>query len=729
MNKKYLLCLGLTPILSLAPSHAEDVQTEKARSIVNKPNVLFIIMDDMSDWVGMLSGHNQVISPHLNRLSERGINFTNAYTVVPLSNPSRAALLTGIPAHVSGVYHNENVLSNFPIVNNSVFMPQHFKNNGYKTVMSGKILHTKPSTTVLENMWDDMTNMDGGYGPWIQNQSLPPELQLQWRNYEAWTGPDTDFPDVVNSNKIINYLGQSHEQPFFAAMGFYRPHTPYTAPKRYFDLYNVDSIQLPEIRNDDLDDLPPYAINNFLRDQSFVKNLYSTDNCAQQLVKAYLACVSFADDRIGKILDTLDASPYADNTLIVVIGDNGHHHGEKNHWNKSTLWREACHVPMLIVPPKNITGIVRGVTCTTPVSLIDLYPTLIEMCNLTEVPNQLAGISLTPLIENVEASRDVPALSTYLPGNFAVHQQQWNYIRYANGATELYNLATDEDEFHNLAGLSAYQYMTDSLDQFVPTEWYTVPTAPVVSSISEDFSTSAWDAELKRLNPGYTKPAIEATFNAINNTERYFDKYLMKGDMKTNAGTPNCVLDGVVHGNATAALAFRLKNDSSGFLELPPMENAGTLSLHVRSGVTDITGYLSLQQWVNMEWVTIAYLTIQGRNAYSQTAIDEIITYPLNINSEVRLRIRGGNRFTQIFRFDVTPYSALGLHQHPASLITLQGRSLSVPHPMKVMVYNTMGVLVFQENIEKETMLPDYIEEGIYIAVTEAGTQKIFICK
>lgn len=722
MYKELYICLGLTPLLPMQNALAENKNVE-----VEKPNVLFIIMDDMCDWASMLGGHNQVISPNLQRLADRGINFANAYTVTPLSNPSRAALLTGIPSFVSGVYNNNHELSDYPIVNNSLFMPQHFKNNGYKTIMSGKVFHTKPSATVLNNMWDDMTNMDGGYGPWIQNQSLPPDLQLKWRNYEAWKGPDTDFPDVKNSNKIIQYLGQSHEKPFFAAMGFYRPHTPYTAPKRYFDLYDISTIQLPDIDPNDLDDLPAYAISNFLNDQEWVKKLFATGSYAKEMVRAYLACVSFTDDRIGKILDTLEASPYANNTLIVVIGDNGHHHGDKNHWGKSTLWREASHVPMVIVPPMSNTSIQRGVTCNTPVSLLDLYPTLIEMCELPTVPNQLAGISLTPLIENTQSARHMPAVTNYLPGNFVVHQQQWNYIRYANGAQELYNLESDENEFQNLAGKNAYQYMLDSLDQYVPKSWYTGTPEVVVNSISEDFSSTAWDTEFKRLNPTYTRPAIEATFDNINNTDLYFGKYRLKGALKTNAGSPNCLDDNIMHGDFTATLGFRLKNDSSGFLELPPMENAGTLSLHLRSGVTDISGYLTLQQFNGVEWENMAILTTKGRNAYAQNAVDEIISFPVNINEQVKLRIRGGNRFTQIFRFDVTPYSTSGLNKRPAPLITLQGRNIRVPSPMSISIFNTMGVLLYQEKIETEMELPASFGNGIYFIQSEFGTQKIFI--
>jgi len=376
METKKILLFGLGSCVATASVQGET----KKEQVDQKPNVLFIIMDDMCDWAKYLDGNNQVISPNLDRLAARGVSFSNAYTAVPLSNPSRCAMLTGIQPFVTGVYNNDVEISNFPVANNSVFMPQHFKNNGYTTICSGKIFHSKPSIDVLTNMWDDMTNIDGGYGPFVKNSLLPANLQEKWRNYEAWTGPDTDFPDVVNSQKIINFIGQAHDKPFFAAMGFYRPHNPYTAPKRYFDMYDLSQIKRPEIIANDLSDIPAYAIDNFITADG-IKNhqlLSQTGNCWEQLVRAYLACISFTDDRVGLILDALDKSPYADNTLIVLIGDNGFHHGEKERWGKSALWREACHVPFIIIPPKGDTRISNG-TCSSTVNLIDLYPTLIDI--------------------------------------------------------------------------------------------------------------------------------------------------------------------------------------------------------------------------------------------------------------------------------------------------------------------------------------------------------------
>ncbi len=434
-----------------------------------KPNVLFIIMDDMNDWAHYLAGNNQVKTPNLDRLAARGVSFSHAYTSVPLCNPSRTAMLSGIQPFVTGVYNNRQPIPESKVADQCLWMPQHFRNNGYKTLVAGKIYHTKPSPDVMRKMWDDMTNIDGGYGPFVRNPNLPEELRGQWQDFEAWTGPDTDFPDVVNSQKVIDFLGQNHDQPFFVAMGFYRPHTPWTAPKRYFEMYNTEEIRRPVTLPNDLDDIPSYAIDQFIGRRQIEKQqlLEKNGNYWEQMIRAYLACVSFADDRIGMILDVLDRSAYADNTIIVLVGDNGYHHGEKERWGKSALWREACHVPLIIAGARSDTRLNHG-KCEAVVSSLDIYPTLVEACRLPEIKSQLAGCSLVPLLENVTAEWTKPCITSFLPGNFTLHAGKWNFIRYADGSRELYNIDEDENEFVNLAGKPEYKSVADSLDTCPP---------------------------------------------------------------------------------------------------------------------------------------------------------------------------------------------------------------------------------------------------------------------
>lgn len=462
-----MLGCGMGFLFTMGPVPAQDQKQQ-----IRKPNVLYIIMDDMNDWARYLGGNNQARTPNLDRLASRGVCFTNAYTAVPLSNPSRTAMLTGMHPSVTGIYNNNNPIAGSTVANNSLMMPQLFRNNGYYTLIAGKIFHTKPSADVMKNMWDDMTHIDGGYGPFPKKSPEAGDQQKRWQNLEPWEGPDTDFPDVVNSQKVIDFLGKKHDKPFFVAMGFYRPHTPWTAPKRYFDLYDLDKIKRPQTIPDDLADVPAYAIDYFIgeRQREMQRSLSSTGNNWEKSVRAYLACVSFADDRIGMILDALDKSPYADNTIIVLVGDNGFHHGEKERWGKSALWREACHVPLIFVTPEGKQGL-KKYKCESTVSSIDIYPTLVEACNLPEVGNQLAGNSLMPLLASKGLKWDKPSVTTFLPGNFAIHVNEWNFIRYADGSTELYNIADDEDEFVNLALKPEFRTVADSLSSFVPKSW------------------------------------------------------------------------------------------------------------------------------------------------------------------------------------------------------------------------------------------------------------------
>lgn len=432
-----------------------------------RPNVLFILLDDMCDWAHYLGGNTQAVTPNLDRLAARGVAFTNAYAAVPFSNPSRTALLTGLFPSTTGVYQNTHEMDDSEAVRTATLLPEHFHDNGYRTVWAGKIFHTRPGEERLEKMWDDMRWRDGGYGPWMKHMERPPQ-GMDWRGYEAWEGPDTDFPDIVNSGHIVEFLQQEHDKPFFAAMGIYRPHAPYTVPARFYDMYDPDGIELPQVPDDDLDDLPPYALATFYPPVCDVRRelpRWREDGTWRNLVRAYLASVTFADYVVGKLLDALEASPHADNTIVVLLGDNGFHQGQKQRFSKMSLWREACHVPLIVALPGS-----SGAAVQSPVSLLDIYPTLSSLCGLT-APAGLEGHDLAPLVKNPSMLWDKPCLSNYIRGNCTVHYKNWNYIRYADGSEELYDTAADEDEHHNLAGKPEHRTLMQSLRQHIPTQW------------------------------------------------------------------------------------------------------------------------------------------------------------------------------------------------------------------------------------------------------------------
>lgn len=457
---KYMV-LGMLGCTSATDINAELPPQEETK---DQPNVLFIIMDDMCDWAHYLGGNNQVITPNLDRLAARGVTFSNAYATVPFSNPSRSSMLTGLTPMTTGIYQNNHEMQASPEAMASVMMPEHFHNNGYHTLWSGKIFHNRPDEKRLANMWDDRKTSDGGYGPWMKYSERPAK-GTDWKGYEAWDGPDTDFPDIVNSQYVIDFFGKKHKKPFFVAMGLYRPHAPYVVPKRFFDMYNPNDIQLPEVPEDDIDDLPQYALNTFYQQVCSVRGLlpeWRENGTWKRIVHAYLASITFSDYVIGNILDALDKSPYADNTIIVLVGDNGFHMGQKERFSKLSLWRESCHVPMIIAAPESVSAKVD-----TPVSLLDVYPTLVSMCDLPKI-SALEGNDLKPLVTNPSMDWDKPCISNYIRGNYTVHYKNWNYIHYQDGSGELYNIAEDENEFDNLYQKEEYKGLIKQLQKYVP---------------------------------------------------------------------------------------------------------------------------------------------------------------------------------------------------------------------------------------------------------------------
>ena len=487
-----VLCLGLLSCTAAStdkPAEPSPSTGDDGNKPLEKPNVLFIILDDMNDWAHYLGGNSQAITPNLDRLATQGIWFSNAYTAVPLSNPSRAAMLTGLPSTVTGIYQNTHELQSSPAAVASTYMPEHFHNNGYYTLWAGKVFHNRPSEQRLAAMWDDQQFRDGGYGPWPDG--IVPTDDIDWREFEAYTGPDTDMPDVVNSRHVVEFLGQPHDKPFFVAMGIYRPHTPYTVPKRYFDLYNLDSIIVPELPSDDLDDIPQYPKNNYYPAANDLRTLlpeWKSSGYWKEIVRAYLASVTFADDMVGNILNALKASAYANNTIVILVGDNGFHLGQKQRFGKVALWREACHVPFIVSIPSGAKAKV-----TAPVSLIDIYPTLVSLCGLPKI-SALYGDDLSPLLNNPSMEWDKPCWSNYIAGNFVVHYRNWNYIRYKNYATvanshELYNIDQDEDELHNAADDAANAQLIRQIEPYIPTSW----ADPVSSNASAVQQSSPMD--------------------------------------------------------------------------------------------------------------------------------------------------------------------------------------------------------------------------------------------
>jgi arylsulfatase A-like enzyme len=428
----------------------------------DRHNVLFIAVDDLNDWIGCLGGHPDVKTPNFDRLARKGVLFTNAHCAAPLCNPSRAALMTGIRPSTSGVYDNNQPMRNAPAAANAVSIPQHFKAHGYRAVGGGKIYHggfPDPQS------WHE-------YFP-SQQQNKPPDpvpakrpangipntAQFDWAPLQV---ADREMGDSKVADWAAGELGKKQDKPFFLACGIFRPHLPWYVPEKYFDLYPLEKVTLPLIKEDDLDDVPPIG-KKMARAEGDHRKVIEYKQW-RKAVQAYLASISFADATLGRVLDALEAGPHAKNTTTVLWSDHGWHLGEKLHWRKFALWEEATHNVLMV----SSSGLTRpGGRCARPVSLMDVYPTLIDVCGLKPRP-ELEGVSLMPLLKNPSAKWERPALTTFQRGNHSVRSERWRYTRYHDGAEELYDHSNDELEWNNLAGKPELATVKQELGRWLP---------------------------------------------------------------------------------------------------------------------------------------------------------------------------------------------------------------------------------------------------------------------
>jgi arylsulfatase A-like enzyme len=427
-----------------------------------KPNVLFIAIDDLNDWIGCLGGHPQAKTPNLDRLAAMGTLFTNAHCAAPLCNPSRAALMTGIRPSSSGVYTNNQPWRKSKALANAVTLPQHFAAHGYRSIGSGKIFHDGYPDAAS---WDEFYPSKAKQKP---ADPLPPRASMNGLraanlDWAPLTVADESMGDYQVVDWVIQQMNAKPEQPLFLACGIYKPHLPWHVPQKYFDLFPLDSIVLPKINGDDLDDVPPIG-RKFAKPETDHK-LITEAGQWKQAVQAYLACIAFADAQLGRLLDAYDKSAFKQNSVIVLWSDHGWHLGEKLHWRKFSLWEEATHNVLMVVAP----GLTKpGSRCDRTVSLMDIYPTLVDLCGLPPRAG-LEGVSLRPLLANAKAAWDRPAVTTYFRNNHSVRTEEWRYIRYEDGTEELYDRKKDPLEWKNLAADAKLAPVKQKLAQWLPT--------------------------------------------------------------------------------------------------------------------------------------------------------------------------------------------------------------------------------------------------------------------
>lgn len=507
------------------------------QAVPKRPNVLVIVADDLNDNISGLGEEIQAFTPNMDRLRDEAVSFTNAHSNVPLCNPSRASFWSGLYPHTTGFFgydQQENTWWTFPVLKDATMLFTHFQRNGYNVHGTGKIYHRSiGAKRVIDSR---RYGIEPSFGPFAYNGNVRvahPGLKEPYRSsfalrsfaplsdvpviaadpeegipgYHGWWDQgesfryaDEDDRDLMVDERsaewAVDVLQQDHSEPFFLTVGFMRPHRPQVAPKKYFDLYPPESISLPPYLKDDLSDVPEVLwkdIENMEKNKGFgdfqdLMAAYEGEKGWKLWLQSYLACVSFVDAQLGKVLDALNQSPYKDNTIVIFTSDHGYHMGEKDYMFKLSVWEESTRVPLIIRVP-GLTDQQKEVT--HPVSLIDLYPTVTDLTGISMHPNkskggpELDGYSLRPFLEDPDdAEWDGPSVALSViygsrkpedhlalnePGkperqHFTVRSERYKYTLTNTGQEELYDIANDPHEWKNLAGNPQYDSVKSELN-------------------------------------------------------------------------------------------------------------------------------------------------------------------------------------------------------------------------------------------------------------------------
>ncbi|NRB73227.1 MAG: sulfatase [Verrucomicrobiales bacterium] len=455
-----LLTFALSLLLSFSATAADSrSETETAGG---KPNVLFISVDDMNCDLGVY-GNEQVLTPNLERLAAMGVRFDNAYCQQPLCGPSRASIMTGLRPDTLDMHTLTHELrEKNPDV---ITLGQLFRQNGYFSARAGKIYHYGNPSMIGTDGNDDPETWDERYNPRGIDSLQEDKITRSRSDSEgkglgismAWWDPvseDSEHTDGMVADKIIELINQKKDEPFFLAAGFFNPHCPYVAPKKYFDLYPIEEITMPDLdeAKADLEDVPPMAVQRDTKKWPYFFDGVTVEE-ARKCKQAYYACNTFTDALVGKLLDALEANDLIDNTIIVFWSDHGYFLGEKGLWYKRKAFERSARVPLIIAAP----GLSQGTVSTDPVELLDLYPTLAGLCGLA-APDNIEGASLQPILTDPEnANWDKPAITQIWHSDkawgYSLRTPRWRYTEWVEGTAgrELYDHENDPEEKNNLA--------------------------------------------------------------------------------------------------------------------------------------------------------------------------------------------------------------------------------------------------------------------------------------
>ena len=465
---KSIAYIIILPSLLFIGACGEQKKLEKPEK-KDPPNVLFIAVDDLNNMLGVLDDYSHTKTPNIDRLASKGVVFSDAHCQAPLCGPSRASLMTGLRPSTTGIYgmiDDNKIRSDNPATKDIVLLPEYFSQNGYHTMGIGKLFHKHAP----DGIFDESGGRVKGFGP------LPKE-RFVWDGYGTSDGknygrtstdwgafPEADslMPDYRSVEWAKSRLTKKYDKPFFMGVGFLRVHVPFYVPQKWFDLHPLDSIKTMPYSADDLNDVPPVALQ--INDLPMMP---TTDWAIEsgewpKIIQAYLACISFVDNEIGRLLDALENSDYADNTVIVLWSDHGYRLGEKGTFAKHALWNTATKAPLLFAAP----NLPKGKIIDEPAEMLSIYPTLLELCGLPAY-NRNEGRSLVPTMLGEEKETSV-AITTFGMNNHTVKSKRFRYIQYEDGEEEFYDHQSDANEFTNEAKNPKYRAEIEQLKKYLP---------------------------------------------------------------------------------------------------------------------------------------------------------------------------------------------------------------------------------------------------------------------
>ena len=444
---------------------------EKVEVALAKPNVLFIAVDDLNNWITPIDGYSNAKTPNFDRLASMGVTFTNAHVQAPLCGPSRASIMTGLRPSTTGIYgmtpDNKIRRKENPSTKDITFLPEYFKNNGYHTMGIGKLFHIHSP----DNVFDESGGRVKGFGPYPKKRFIWDGFGKGVRgkhgrtstDWGAFPENDTLMPDHQSVNWVVDRLNRKYGKPFFLGLGFLRVHVPLYVPQKWFDMHPLEGIKTPPYLSDDLKDIP--SVGKQINDLPMMPSTEWAKESGEwkKIIQAYLACMSFVDSELGRVLDALEKSNYADNTIIVLWSDHGYRLGEKGTFAKHALWETATKAPLMFAGP----NLPRGKKIAAPVEMLSIYPTLLELTGLPAYSKN-EGSSLVTLMKNNVGLETAQAITTFGMNNHAIKKDGYRYIQYEDGTQEFYDHSIDPNEWKNEAHNPKFKSKINELKALLP---------------------------------------------------------------------------------------------------------------------------------------------------------------------------------------------------------------------------------------------------------------------